>query len=753
MRIEELDCKRVITVLFMAAAISITNLACNAQENRFECLGIGGGGQMYSIGISPHDKNLMHLACDMGTFYMSEDGGRKWRMIDELQMSGHAFSPKTAYHPRDPNVVYQIHQGGYAGQSFRISKDRGKTWEILCNDFPSQKDTARKKKERRFRVDGTPAITIDPEDPDLIFVTTMTGLFRSSNSGKAFARCEDITVGWGVIWPYIMPAVGEAKRLSFVGTTEGLYVSEDLGKTWVKKGTGLPEGMNGMCATTDKDGVVHIYACYKGGVYFSHDSGSTFEKAAGLPDHLFSLITMPKKPHNTVYVSNWVGDFGVWKTTDGGKSWERVFGPYGEVGKRLRRGWIGTEINKGWGGRANSIAVAPTDPKMVAYTNTGELFITRDGGKSWQEHTSNYYGPDQNKIEKGRPWSSTGLEVAMCTNLTFDPFVKDRWYLNYGDICFLVSEDGGKSWRRSVKGIPRGWTNSMYEIAVDPDNKGVIYGGCSRSHNIIQARRSEGGVVMSTDHGDTWKTICNGLKKSTSATDIQIDFNSPKDKRTLYCVTDGVYKSTDGGQSWTKKMKGLGRPGNDIVIKVKLLPDGTLYALVTARPDVNNKWRFPHEGGGIWKSTDGAESWQDITKGMDLAYPVVFTIDPFDQDHIYLATTQGSGREPAGLWETKNGGKKWNLVLDGGKLNKLAGRKLYPFLHSNSLTFHPTRKGWVYYTSLTHGVWLTKDGGKTWKRFVGIPRQWIARVVFDPRDPDTVFMCGLGLWKGPAAGF
>ena len=717
-----------------------------AGEKRFECLGIGGGGQMYGVGISPHDKNLMHLSCDMGNFYQSADGGRAWRMIDQLQMNGTGNSCRPAYHPTDPNVVYQVYHGGYGTWSFRVSRDRGRTWEILCDGWPA------KQPEGRDKFDHVTAINIDPADARLIFVATGEGLWRSTDGGRNFARCEGVE--GGAVWTYVQPPRGGGGPLTFAGTTTGLYVSTDRGATWTRRGRDLPEGMFGMGAATDPEGVVHLYTCHKGAVCLSHDGGETFTRAEGLPEQFFRFITVSEKAPRTVYVSTFEGDFGVYKTVDGGRTWEQVLGPYGEPGSRVHWGWIGIEMGKGWGGRANCITVAPDDPDTVAYVNTGELFITRDGGRTWQEHASKYHGPDPNNIQKGQSWGSVGLEVALPGSVLFDPFVKDRWYLTYGDICFLVSTDGGRSWRRSVEGIPKGWTNSTYRVVADPDRKGVLYAACSGAHDTLaSAQHRHGGPVISTDHGETWKPIADGLKTESSfATDIVIDPRSPVDRRTLYCVMfdDGLYKSTDGGRSWTRKMTGLGKPGNDKVYSVRLLDDGTLYAMVTAN---RVGWKFPNPGGGLYRSTDAGESWVDITKGMDLAFPRCFAVDPFDKTHIYLATSQGSGREGAGLWETTDGGGTWTRVLSSEKLNELAGRMLYPFLHSNGLTFHPKRKGWVYYATGTHGLWLTKDGGKTWKQFVGIPRLTVSKIFFDPKDADIIYAGSVGLWRGPAQGY
>ncbi len=734
----------------LAAAIACSADAANAADaKRFKCNGIGGGGQMYGVGVSPHDKNLMHLSCDMGNFYKSADGGRTWKMIDQLQMNGSGASCRPAYHPTDPDTMFQIYQrgaGGYNKWSFRTSRDRGETWSILCDNFPSVPPKGRDK------WDGAPAINIDSADADLIFVSTAQGLHRSTDGGKSFSPCA--SVAGGAVWTYIMPKAGKGGRLVFAGTTKGLYVSSDKGATWKKTGDGLPEGMFGMCGVTTRGGDVHLYTCHTGGVYISHDSGATFKKATGMKGTKFRFITSTEKAPGTVYVSTIDGDFAVYKTTDGGQKWERVMGPYGDAGKRVEWGWIAIEVNRGWGGRANCITVAPGDPNTLVYVNTGELFITRDGGRSWQEHASKYHGPPGKRGQKGQTWGSVGLEVALPTNMAFDPYIKTRRYLTYGDICFLVSTDSGKSWRRSVKGFPRGWTNSTYRIIPDPDNKGVLYAAASGAHDLLAGpTHRKGGPIMSTDHGDTWKPIADGLKTTTSfCTDIQIDMKSPANSRTLYCVMfgDGLYKSTDGGKSWARKMKGMGKPGNDKVYSLDIRPDGTLLALVTCN---RVGWKFPHPGGGIYKSTDAGDSWVDITKGMDLAYPKCFAVDPFNEDHIFLATTQGSGREGAGLWETKDGGRKWTKILSSGKLNELAGRKLYSFLHSNGFTFHPRNKGWAYYATGTHGLWFTKDGGKTWRRFIGVPRLTVSKIFFDPDDKDKIFACSVGLWHGPAEGY
>jgi photosystem II stability/assembly factor-like uncharacterized protein len=98
-----------------------------AQATAWQPMGISGGGAMFTPAISPADPNLMMLNCDMSAAYISEDGGRNWRMIGHAQLhSDTVWRP--AFHPADPNIIYAS-----SGGRLKISRDRGKTFAPLGN--------------------------------------------------------------------------------------------------------------------------------------------------------------------------------------------------------------------------------------------------------------------------------------------------------------------------------------------------------------------------------------------------------------------------------------------------------------------------------------------------------------------------------------------------------------------------------------------------------------------------------------------
>ena len=720
------------------AAIALAVLAAGTARSaakRFECMGIGGGGQMYAVGISPHDPKIMHLSCDMGNFYLTEDGGKSWHMVDQLQMNG-IRSCRPAYHPTDPDTVYAPYTRGTS--QLRVSHDRGWTWEVVCEDAPWGKAKGRDKYDEFIT-----SIEIGPGEPDLVFASTPAGLFRSTDGGRSFSKCPGVE--GMAITVHASPA-----GACVAGSAKGVYVSRDGGVRWSKTGSGLPsEDMWSFSAETDPASKkITCYALYRNAIYRSLEGGENFTKVGGLLETRWRhVVACPVAP-NVAYASNFDGKFGVWKTTDAGATWKRVFWA-GHPG--IRWGWLGTDYTRGFGGRANCITVGPCDPNLLAYVNTGELFVTRDGGTTWREGCSDYAGPDPDRIEKGKPWAGIGLEVALPTDMIWDPWIEDRVYLLYGDITFLVSTDRGRSWRRSVKGIPKPWANRMYRILADPMHRGRLYAACAGHHHApsdTSQIRLGGGVVVTDDHGETWRVASAGLPPhKIPCTDLAIDLDSPPESRRLYCVmqNDGVYRSDDGAGTWVKKSAGIGRGDNRNVTQVCLDVDGNVYALVIGK---SKGWDFGKESGGLFKSIDHGETWSEITKSVDLCNPRYFAVDSRDTNHIFVATTQAPRREGAGLWRTTDGGKTWKRALT----RDMMGKHLYNYVHSGDISFHPTDPGIVYYSTKTHGTWFSHDRGVTWKRILGIPRIGTGRIITDPVDPRFIYVCSVGLWKGPADG-
>src|SRR5512135_2904662 len=116
-------------------------------------VGLSGGGGMFSPAISPADPNLMMLNCDMSAAYISEDGGRNWRMIHHAQLRSDTRC-RPCFHPSDPSVIYAS-----SGGQLRISRDRGRTFAAIG--------------DLRDPLQGE--IAIDPSDPSVLLAGTAGG--------------------------------------------------------------------------------------------------------------------------------------------------------------------------------------------------------------------------------------------------------------------------------------------------------------------------------------------------------------------------------------------------------------------------------------------------------------------------------------------------------------------------------------------------------------------------------------------------
>ena len=713
---------------------------------RWESVGLSGGGGMFTPAISPHDPNLIIVNCDMSCAFRSTDGGETWEMFHHQYLMGNTRC-RPVFHPTDPNVIYAAH--GYHG-GLRISRDRGATWEPLGAGLPA----------------GLSELAIDAGDGSFLLAGAWEGTFPSIDGGEHWQRAQGIR--GGVVGFHIDQTSTKGRRC-FAGATEGVFVSEDGGATWEQTGEGLPAkklldfagGSDGkhndivLYCTTEGEVVDGQYV---GGVYRSTDRGRTWQQAMGgdidtrererwgrkfAPQYQF-VFTTNVKPL-TVYACR-ARSNQVYRSDDGGETWRPTF--FSETDSadfNLEPNYLTAELGSSEMNLSGA-GVNPADPNMVITTDWMCCQITRDGGKTWETlHTRPEAG--QGAVAKGHRWENTGRVVTTVWHYYIDPFEKNRHYMAYTDIKFARSEDAGKTWYSQWDKPLR---NTTYELAFDPDTPGKIWGAFADLHdipnnNVISGKhywpRAGGGVGLSEDFAKTWRDSSEGLPNKPVVS-IILDPRSPKDARVL-CASlfeAGVYKSTDDGRTWVEKSEGLGAPDrNERACRLILHNDGTLFCLVTA---LRKDDRYVPEGPGLYRSRDGAESWEWINSSQPLLWPKDFDVDPRDSDVIYLGAADADNRE-GGLYKTTDGGESWTRMA----------RESHEVFGA---TVHPKRPDWVYMCLCEGapgpGLWLSKDGGESWEPFVGLPFRNIQRVSFDPDDASIIYVCTFGgsVWKGPA---
>ena len=273
---------------------------------------------------------------------------------------------------------------------------------------------------------------------------------------------------------------------------------------------------------------------------------------------------------------------------------------------------------------------------------------------------------------------------------------------------------------------------------------------------------ASGGVWKSTDSGTTFKSVFD-KQTAQSIGSVAID---PSNHDTMWIGTgeawtrnsvsigDGIYKSTDGGDTWTN----MGLKDSERIAKILIDPrDGnTVYACAPGKLWSDSADR------GLYKTTDGGKSWTLVLKGKNLSTGCSsISLDPKDSNTIFAALwdfrrkgwTFRSGGESAampsgsGLFRSADGGRSWTEVTDSA--NKGFPKKPFGRI---AVAVAPSASNIVYafVESTDSALFRSDDGGKTWdKRDKSQLMVWrpfyFANLIVDPKNPDRLFKPDLNL--------
>ena len=723
-------------------------------------IGPGGAGGMFLPTVSPHDPNIVLEHCDMTGTYVSLDGGESWRMFSlRSTVSALAFDQKT------PGVLY-------AGNAVLWrSEDTGRTWSMVFPD--PKKNTVEHMRDDHAAPMFTTSdpsfpsrqhvrfIAVDPNDSKRIYVTFVgsgrfaqagalptTELFESRDYGRSWTKIKDFTAEQ-VHLVYMLPG---SPDLRVVGES-GVYRLN--GGQWRQHPA--PQGVKFISASAGaQDGRELIYATTGrgGGVYVSRDGGSTWENPrTALPGGpAFLSIACSSRNAATAYVgvstprtpASDARYYGVAKTADGGKTWSICYRESSEPADNVEHSWVADFY--GGAGPIRDIFVAPTNPNVVHLTDSCPRALrTTDGGRTWEEEMSAYRGKDRWGRDK---WTTIGFDVTTCYGVHFDPFRPKNILISYTDIGMWKSNDGGQSWMSSIFGIPPHWFNTTYWIEFDPKVSGQVWGAFSRTHDLPRPkmwRRTDpdtfqGGIGWSHDGGDHW-IVAQGLPE-TAVTHILLDPESPVGSRTLYAAGfgKGVYKSTDNGKTWALKNNGIDSK-QPFAWRLTRAKNGTLYVVIARRSE--NKigdW----EDGALYRSTDGAEHWTKMKLPEGSNGPTGLTLDPGDNNRMYLSAwgyQTPEGDTSGGVYLSTDGGGTWKNIVTAQQ-------------HVYDVTVDPEDPNIVYHCGFNSGAWRSADRSATWKKVMGFNFKWGHRVVPDPYDRSKIYITTFGgsVWHGPAEG-
>ncbi|WP_224487911.1 VPS10 domain-containing protein [Robertkochia flava] len=267
-----------------------------------------------------------------------------------------------------------------------------------------------------------------------------------------------------------------------------------------------------------------------------------------------------------------------------------------------------------------------------------------------------------------------------------------------------------------------------------------------------------GGVWKTTDAGQQWENISDGYFKTGSVGAVSVSESDPKTvyvgmgehapRGVMTSYGDGVYKSTDGGKTW----RHMGLKETRHISRIVIHPKDPDIVWVAAQGALHG----PNKERGIYKSTDGGETWQQVLFVNELTGCSELSVDHQNPRVLYAAMWEHirkpwkvvSGGEGSGLYKSTDGGATWFKIENGlpeekGKMAIAVSRAnsnlVYALIESDS----KAEKG---------GLFVSQNGGKDWTRVSEdhrlIQRAWYYIEVFpDPVDEHTVYVLSASFYK------
>lgn len=735
--------------------------------NVYSPLGVGGGGAMSGIAISPYN-DLWFVGTDMGTLFRSIDKGVTWNPVNHYQAdfdSRLEFAVSPGFLADGITIFHAS-----AGVNPKRSVDSGINFQSI-NMGLSNGERIRYWSE-------------DTQNENVIFAATTKGLLKSNDKGLSWQRTPISSEARGT---YIDHKNGVTTI--YHATSDKIFISTDEAQSFstyynpstsIRLFTGGRDAQGLTLSFGDDDGAnacvwAYAYAAEEGNsavnntidncgyVWVMKNTGTFSKTSQTVGDHL----KMAENDSQTLYTTGgklWMRQYGtkVNISEDAGSNWNlkllqlnwdtQPFEPWPQA--KIEYSAIALDVGW-WDNGYESFAINKKNSSIVAGSGFFFLHSSNNKGNYWD-------APFTEMVDTGFPtydkkWKTQGIEVISVYNIKHHPVNKSLIYAATADIGGMVSTDNGETFR-----LCKAQYNSNYDYAFDPVDDQVVYAASGNIHDFpvdwhAMPLSSDGGIYKSDDRGLNWSR----LTPSNNTWNIQfLSVAFDANRNTLYAGTQsiGLARSTNGGVSWNWFNSGL-PSGDKIIPQIEIDPDnGNIYALVTGN---YGTWSNRKKTGVYFLDVvNGATSWQllrgtvhyppDADSGYKLWwYPTRFAVDFKDPQRstLWLADYENNGNWlMTGIWKTTDRGDNWNRKV---QLTKPTGITIDPNDPDTVFVsgFHQLDGNWG-----NGGQVYTTDGGVTWKKNLTPNLQHNAfNSMIDPNNPDNMFYTyfGGGILKGP----
>lgn len=623
------------------------------------------GGRITDVALDPSDINTFYVGASVGGIFKTTDGGTSWDAIFEDE--GVLTIGNIAIAPSEPQTLYvgtgeangSATSGAFFGNGVYKTTDGGDNWEHV--GLENTQHIGR--------------VVVDPNDANKVFVAAAgllygksedKGLYKTLDGGQNWTQvlfvsdstsCIDVAINpenpdilYAATWERIrMPW-----QRRYGGPTSRVYRSTDGGDTWEQLTNGLPAsdgqtGRIGLAISSSNPDVV--FATYTtnfitnvfDGIYKSLDGGdSWFQVDDGSINNLyasfgwfFGNIRVDPNDEEIVYALG----VPLYKSIDGGQSWSQITPAHVDQ---------------------HGLEVHPTNSNFVVAGNDGGVFISQNGGGSW-EH-----------IEV--------LPITQFYECEIDPVQPDRVYGG--------TQDNGTN--RTLTGAIDDWERVLggdgFHVIINPED-----------NNIFYAETQWGNLFRSLD-GETMEFSFGADEEDRTNWNTPVVMD-PSNPNTLYYGANILYRTINGGDSWelfSEDLTNGEHPSGSQSF-------GTITSIAVA-PNNSQVIYVGTDDGNIQVTFDEGDTWNNISEGVPDRYITEVAVD-YANENIAYATLSGYkyvDYQPHVL-RTEDGGQSWQDI--SGNL---------PEIPVNDIIIHPDYENFLIIAN-DLGVWYTIDLGETWE--------------------------------------
>ena len=681
-------------LLMLAPVVTAQQFDANLYSGlRWRMIGPFRGGRVNATSGVIGQPDTFYFGSVGGGLWKSTNAGRTWTSV--FDSNNVASIGAIGVAPSNPNVVYvgtgepDMRDSIAFGNGMYKSSDAGKTWT------PTGLENTRQ----------IGRIIVDPKNPKVVFVAALghaygpnpdRGVYRSRDGGatwqKVLFKNDDVgaidlafdptnsQILYATLWnvrrpPWFIYAPAN-------GPGSGIFKSNDGGTTWKEISEGIPaEGRGHIGIAVAPANRNRIYAAVdarEGGIFRSDDAGATWIRLSAdkrLWDRgwYFEKVTVDPKNADTVYVSN----TSVYRSTDAGKTWTAIKGAPG-----------GDDYHQLW--------INPDDPKRMVLGSDQGGIVTVDGAATWsswynQPTAQTYHVAPDYRF----PYWVTGAQQD--SGAVGTPSRSRH------------SEISNRDWEGLCSGGESGYT------APDPLHPEILFGGTVSRCNVLTGETKN----VSPERGGPPGQLAveaqqRAEQKFRHAWTQPLVFSSA-DQHALYFANQFLYKTTNGGESWTQISQDLTRedPGVPPNLNEAAAADapkekrrGVIYTIAPSPLRASMIW-IGTDDGLIQGTYDDGKTWKNVTPPAMTAWSKVAMIEAshFDTDEAYAAVErhQLEDYEPH-IYRTRDAGRTWTEITNG----------LPQGVYVQTVKEDPQRRG-LLFAGTERAVFVSFDDGDNWQ--------------------------------------